>query len=227
MIRINLLPSKKKAARASKAAAGGRSAGGGGQWWALGMLIGWVLIGGAGYWLLSMEDDMAADMRKQSAAKNREAEKLKEEIDEEGLEASKDELAMQEAIIEKVETKRRSPVYVMYELGMILTDGKEGGGPDIDKQKLFQLRKADPQAEPNKLWDPTGLWLTNIKESNGVLLIEGGARDATDLFEFTRRLRASAWFGKVSHPNFDRSAQPREGEEHLTWKLDVRVKRWD
>ncbi len=231
MIRINLLPSKKKAARASAAAAGGRSSrgagggGGAGQWWMVGMLLGWVLIGGAGYWLLSMEDQASAQMRQQAASKAKAAELLKQEIDEEGLEASKKELAMQEAIVKKVDTKRRSPVYVMYELGMILSEGQ---GPDVDKQKLFALRKTDPQAEPNKLWDPTGLWLTSLVEKGGVLAVEGGARDATDLFEFTRRLRASAWFGDVSHPNFERSGNPdADGEQFLTWRLEVSVLRWD
>lgn len=227
MIRINLLPTKKKAARASAAAgSGGASGGGSGQFWALGMLVGWLLIGGAGYWLLSMEDDAAAAMRQQGAAKNRAAEEIKKDIDEAGLEAIKQQLEAQEAIIEKVETKRRTPVYVMYELAMILTDAKDGGGPDVDKVKEAQLVKADPQAKPNPLWDPTGLWLTKVEEKGGVLVIEGGARDATDLTEFTRRLRVSARFGKVSHPNFERT-DGRDDERFITWQLDAAVRYWD
>lgn len=231
MIRINLLPSKKKAARATAAVAslsGDGAGGGAGQYWALGMLIGWLLVGGAGYWLLTMEEDAAAAMRTQAAAKNRKAEEIKQDIDEEGLEASKKQLEAQEAIIEKVETKRRTPVYVMYELAMILTDAKDGGGPDVDKEKEAQLVKADPQAKPNPLWDPTGLWLTKVEEKGGVLVIEGGARDATDLSEFVRRLRVSARFGRVSHPDFERSSTNRDDDEqHLTWKLDVSVRYWD
>ena len=228
MIRINLLPTKKKAARAAAAVASlsGDGGGGAGQYWALGMVLGWLLVGGAGYWLLTMEDDAAAAMRQQSATKNREAEAIKQDIDEEGLEASKQQLEAQEAIIEKVETKRRTPVYVMYELAMILTDAKDGGGPDVDKEKEAQLLKADPLAKPNPLWDPTGLWLTKVEEKGGVLVIEGGARDATDLSEFVRRLRVSARFDKVSHPDFERS-DGRDDEQHLTWKLDVSVRYWD
>lgn len=227
MIRINLLPTKKKAARATMAAGAVSGRAGSGQWWALGMLIGWMLIGGAGYWLLSMEDDAAAEMRTQTAAKNRAAEKIKKDIDEEGLEASKKELETQEAIIEKVETKRRTPVYVMYELAMILTDSKYGGGPEIDEEHRRKLVKADPRAEINKLWDPSGLWLTKLEEKGGVLLIEGGARDATDLSEFTRRLRVSTRFGRVSHPNFERVDNRGDDEQHLTWTLDVSVSHWD
>ncbi|MCX4240278.1 PilN domain-containing protein [Paraliomyxa miuraensis] len=227
MIRINLLPTKKKAARALAAAKGGSARAGVGQWWVMGWLIGWLLLGGAGWWLLLMEEEATAEVRQQAAQKTAEAEKISQDIDEEGLEASKQELAMQEAIKDKLESKRRTPVYVMYELAMILTDAREGGGPDIDKEKLRQLTKTDAQAEPNPLWDPTGLWLTKVEEKGGLLVIEGGARDATDLSEFTRRLRASARFGRVSHPNFERVDAKGKDEPHLTWKLDVEVKQWD
>ncbi|MEM9459173.1 MAG: PilN domain-containing protein [Myxococcota bacterium] len=232
MIRINLLPTKKKAARVNALTAAGRGTGGSGagpgQWWVLAMVVGWLLVGGAGFWLLTMEEDAAAQMRQQAAAKATAAEKIKKDIDEEGLEESKQKLAMQEAVKGKLETKRRTPVYVMYELSMILTDGKDGGGADEDKEKLAQMMKVDAQAEPNPMWDPTGLWLTKVEEKGGVLVIEGGARDATDLSEFTRRLRVSARFGNVSHPNFERvDGKTDDDEQHLTWKLDVAVRQWD
>jgi Tfp pilus assembly protein PilN len=224
MIRINLLPTKKKAARA--AAAGTGSAG---QWWVMGWLVGWVLVGGAGWWLLGMEEEAAAAMREQAAAKTRKAEEIKGLIDEEGLEKRKAELEQVKTAREKLEAKRRTPVYVMYELAMILTDAKEGGGPDVDEERLRQIVKSDPQAEINALWDPTGLWLEKVEEKGGLLVIEGGARDATDLSEFTRRLRASARFDKLSHPDFERvdTKGGEDGEQHLTWKLDVAVRRWD
>lgn len=225
MIRINLLPTKKKA----RAAAAGGGTGSAGQWWVMGWLVGWVLVGGAGWWLLGMEEEAAAAMREQAAAKTRKAEEIKGLIDEEGLEKRKAELEQVKTAREKLEAKRRTPVYVMYELSMILTDAKEGGGPDVDEERLRQIVKSDPQAEINALWDPTGLWLKKVEESGGQLVIEGGARDATDLSEFTRRLRASARFDKLSHPDFERvdTKGGEDGEQHLTWKLDVAVRRWD
>lgn len=226
MIRINLLPTKKKAARAAGAKPSG---GGAGQWWVVAWVIGWLLIGGAAWWLLAMEEDAAAAMREQTAAKARAAETIKQDIDEEGLEARKAELAQVNAAIDKLETKRRTPVFVMYELAMILTDAKEGGGPDVDKERQRQIEKADPKAAINVLWDPTGLWLTKVEEKGGLLILEGGARDATDLSEFTRRLRASARFDRLSHPDFERvdTKGGKQDEQHLTWKLDLTVRRWD
>jgi hypothetical protein len=68
-----------------------------------------------------------------------------------------------------------------------------------------------------------------VEERGGQLIMEGGARDATDLSEFTRRLRASARFDKLSHPDFQRVDNKKgpDAEQHLTWKLTVAVKRWD
>lgn len=229
MIRINLLPKKRKAAKTVAGPAAARGAGGTGQWWVLAMLVGWLGLGGVGYWLLGLEEDISLGLRSQAAAKTKEAEGISKEIDEAGLEARKKELDQVEAAIEKLEDKRRTPVYVMYELAMIMTDAKEGGGPDIDKEKLRQILKQDPNNKLNERWDPTGIWLTSVVEKGGALVMEGSARDATDLSEFTRRLRASARFGQIKHPDFQRvgSAKNETEQRVLEWKLDVAVRSWD
>ncbi len=231
MIRINLLPKKRKAApgKAARgpAARGAPTGGGPGQWWILAMVVLWVAVAGVGYWLLMLEDEQVQSLRQQAAAQTKQAEVISKEIDEEGLEARKAELDQVEAAIDKLEDKRRSPVFVMYELGMILTDAKEGGGPDIDKEKYRQILKQDPNNKLNERWDPTGLWLKSVTEKAGTLALEGSARDATDLAEFTRRLRASARFGSIKHPDFNRVDEKAGKQASLEWKLDVAVRRWD
>jgi hypothetical protein len=229
MIRINLLPKKRKATRAV-AGRPAAAATGAGQWWLLAMLIGWLAIGGVGYWLLGLEDEIVQGLRTQSAAKTKEAETISKEIDEEGLDARKKELELVVAARENLKDKKRTPVYVMYELAMILTDAKEGGGPDIDKEKLLRSIKEDPNNALNERWDPSGLWLRTVTEKDGALIMEGSARDASDLAEFTRRLRASARFGQIKHPDFQRvgGTKADDGEQRmLEWKLDVAVRRWD
>lgn len=229
MIRINLLPKKRKSAKPARApgARGAPTGGGPGQWWILAMLVLWLAVAGVGYWLLSLEDEQVQSLRQQAAAQNKQAEVISKEIDEEGLEARKAQIDQLEAAIDKLEDKRRSPVFVMYELAMILTDQKEGGGPDIDKEKYRQILKQDPNNKLNDRWDPTGLWLQSVEEKNGTLAIEGSARDATDLAEFTRRLRASARFGSIKHPDFNRVDDKKGEQASLEWKLDVAVRRWD
>jgi Tfp pilus assembly protein PilN len=227
MIRINLIPAKRR--RSARASAGPSRAASGGQWWLLGMLLGWAALCGVGWWLLDLEQTAEAKLRVQIAEKNKQIEVIKAEIDEEGLAARQRQVEQMESAIAKLNAERRSPVYVMYELGMILTDTTAGGGPDIDQEKYRQNVRADPQSQINDRWDPTGLWLTGIVESEGALTLEGQARDAADLTEFTRRLRASARFTNLSHPDFQRTGDARrEGQaRYLAWKLSVGIRRWD
>jgi Tfp pilus assembly protein PilN len=224
MIRINLLPTKRKAARAVPAA---RTAA---QVWLLAMLLVWGALAVTGHWLSTLEEESVQTLRNQAAAKTKQAEQISNEIDEAGLEARKRELEQLKAARDKLESKRRTPVHVMYELAMILTDSKEGGGPDIDEEKKRQLKREDPSNELNERWDPNGLWIKTVTEKGGSLLIEGASRDATDLAEFTRRLRVSARFGRIKHPDFQRVGSGRNDDEqqrYLEWKLDVAVRSWE
>ncbi|MEM6292676.1 MAG: PilN domain-containing protein, partial [Myxococcota bacterium] len=201
----------------------------GAQVWLLGMVIGWAAIGGVCYWLQTIEEDAADAQRKLAAAKNKEADKIKKEIDEEGLKAREEQVKQMRLAKKKLNAKRRTPVFVMYELGMILTDAAQGGGPDRDEEKYRAGIAADPQSAINEKWDPTGLWLGSIEQNGQTLAIEGQARDAADLSEFTRRLRASARFGESSNPDFQREGNPTDEDDarYLSWKLNVQVRRWN
>jgi Tfp pilus assembly protein PilN len=224
MIRINLLPAKRKAAVARA-----RAPVGAGQWWLLGMLVAWSGLGGLGAWLVMVQEDETAALRRQVGAKNKEAEEIRKEIKEDELAEKRAELERIESAIETLAAKQRTPVFVMYELAMILTDVDKGGGPDIDLAKYRQNVAADPASRLNERWDSSGVWLTSLKDEGGRLRLDGHARDAADLSEFTRRLRASARFGDLSHPNFklDDRADARTGSRHLSWNLSVQVRPWN
>jgi Tfp pilus assembly protein PilN len=224
MIRINLAPEGKRKVRVASA----REPTGGGRYWLLGMLVVWIGLGGIGWWILDLEQEATAKLRAEAAAKNTEIETIKKEIDEAGLKEREAQVEQMEVAIKKLNAKRRTPVYVMYEMAMILTDTSEGGGPDIDQEKYRQNLRADPQSAINDRWDPTGLWIGSLQESGGTLTLAGQARDATDLTEFTRRLRASARFGQLSNPDYQRTGQGKPGSDRdLNWKLNVQVRRWD
>jgi Tfp pilus assembly protein PilN len=235
MIRINLVPSKRK--RSAKGAtvvsprvqAPVRTSKAGAQAWLLGMVVGWAALGAVGWWLVGLESDAAAQLRTQAAAKNKEADTLTKEIDDTKLQQRESLVEQTKVAIEKVEAKRRTPVYVLYELAMILTDAKQGGGPDIDQEKYRQNLKSDPQSAINDRWDPSGLWLSSVVETDGVLALEGASRDAADLTEFTRRLRASARFGSLSNADYQRETKSKTDADPrwLKWTLDVGVRRWD
>jgi Tfp pilus assembly protein PilN len=233
MIRVNLVPSKRRKVKggATIVTPGTPVVGGkvGAQVWLLGMLVGWAALGALGWWLNELELEESAALRKEAAAKNKEADAIKKEIDETGLSARENLVNQTQVAIKKVKEKRRTPAFVLYEIAMILTDSKDGGGPDVDQEKYRQNLKSDPQSAINDRWDPAGLWIDKIVEKGGVLEMAGSTRDASDLTEFTRRLRASARFGSLSNAEFirDNNASKDEQSRYLTWTLNVGVRRWD
>lgn len=231
MIRINLAPSKKKkrsrsAARSRDSAGSSASAA---QAWMLGMLMGWIVVGGVCYWLQTIEEDAADKQRRVAVAKNKEADKIKKDIDEEGLKQRVEQVEQMQLAKKKLNAKRRTPVFVMYEMSSMLTDAAAGGGVDRDEEKYRAGIAADPQSAINEKWDPTGLWIDSVEQNGQTLSIGGQARDAADLSEFTRRLRASARFGESSSPDFEREGSANKDDEarYLTWKLNVQVRRWN
>ncbi len=237
MIRINLAPTKRKRPAPgkgpSRVAPRGAAAwaGNGALAFAL-MLGGWGALLAAGWYLLSLEEDAAAGVRTQAAAVNTQVKEIEATVDTAGLEARRAEAVRHKVATEKLKAMQRTPVFVMYELAMMLTDAHQGGAVMIDQEKYNKNRADDSQSVINDRWDPTGLWLTSITETGNLLTIEGAARDAADLSEFTRRLRASVWFGEITHPDYERVAETKRNDEaeehrHLTWKLDVAVRRWN
>jgi len=232
MIRINLLPQKRKRAVASPGrtvTVAATTAGGNGTLSFVLMALGWFLVGGAGWYLLSGEEEKATELRAEMANVTKGVNDAKAAIDEGSLETRTAEIDKQKLAIAKLEDKKRTPVYVMYELSSMLMDPAQGGGPTIDQEKYKQNVRDDPQSQINERWDPSGLWLTSVVEKEGRLEIAGSARDAADLAEFTRRLRASVWFGAITHPDYERAAdqKDKDGPRYLTWTLDVEVRRWN
>lgn len=220
MIRINLIPSKKKKSAAPKISAGAP-----GQWMVVLMLVGWGLIGGAGYWLLTVEETKTEELRAKTSATLKKIEDIRKAIDEEGLQARKDKVEQLRVAIDKLKAQQRSPVYVMHEIANILTTGKM---PDVDEEEQRRLEAQDPQSRIAQNWDATSVWLKSAKESGGVISFEGSARDASDLAELVRRLRASSRFGAVSHPDY-KAVRAKKGSSgsYLNWTLNAAVKRWD
>ncbi len=217
MIRINLLPSKKRSPRGGAASTG--------QWVALVMVGGWILLGAGGYWLVAAEEARANEIRAEAAKKKARVEEIRKLIDEEGLQARQDKVEQLRTAIEKLKSQQRSPVYVMHEVANILTTGKM---PEVDEEEQRRLEAADPQSKLISNWDATSVWLMSLNEDGGGgLAVAGSARDAADLAEFTRRLRASSRFGNVSHPDFQRVSANDAGSRYVTFKVDVAVERWD
>lgn len=229
MIRINLLPAKKRGVRLAPSE-GGTSKG---DLLLFAVLIGWIVLGGVGYWMVVTEEDETARLRAESAKITAKVQEIRERIDEEGLQAKQDKVNQLKTAIEKLQAQKRTPIYVLHELANILTPGQL---PDIDPEAQRKREAEDPEAKINQNWDGSSVWITKLHErGSGVVQVEGSARDAADLSEFVRRLRASSRFGAVTHPEYNRvekkSNKKRQGaappQQHVRFSMSVSVTTWD
>ena len=224
MIRINLIPSKKR--KSTAAVSGGSPTETRAAMILAIMAIGWGGLVGVMYWLQSAEADKQVQLTTQAGQIRAKVEQIRKQIDEERLQAIRDRNAQLKAAIEKLVAQRRTPVYVMHEVANVLTTGK---GPDIDEEEYRRLVARDPEAKLNPMWDASSVWVNSVSEKGNSLTITGGARDANDLSEFVKRLRASRRFATVTHPNFrtvDGTADKR-GLQYVDFNMSVQIAYWD
>lgn len=245
MIRINLSPTVKR-----KPAGGGRAAGAvqsltpstqvsRGSIYAVLMLLGWIGVGVVAWLLQSGVEEDTARLKNKTTALVADAKAINEKIDEEDLQARFNRYEELMAAAEALQKKRRTPVYVYHEIANVLSTGKM---PDIDEAEQRKRVDLDPQARLDLDWDAQSVWLVQLAEqSDNVLEIAGGARDPDDLSEFVKRLRASARFSRVSHPEFElevvdgakagaarKELKPGDAlHNHYTFELTAQVRYWD
>lgn len=206
---------------------------------AVAMLLGWVGLGVVGYFVNGSVKQDGAKLKTKAGGIAKQAANINSEIDEEGLQARANRYEELKAAEELLEKKKRTPVYVFFELANILTTDK---GPDVDEAEQRQRELLDPQARLDPNWDANSVWLTEIKNTdNSALAIEGGTRDPDDLSEFVKRLRASARFSTISHPEYeleevdevqvakrDKPVDPGESTtDYYVFQLTAKVRYWD
>jgi Tfp pilus assembly protein PilN len=249
MIRINLAPNiKRKAAKASRLTGVSKALPttnvSRGSIYAIAMLLGWVAIGVVVYLVQESVNEDAASVQAEAAKLIAQSTEINQKINEEDLQARFNRYEELTAAVEQLETKRRTPVYVYHEIITILTTGKQPTINELEQRKRVDL---DPQARLDLDWDANSVWLKSMVEAdNGVLEITGGARDPDDLSEFVKRLRASARFARVSHPQFKlqevksgsasgsgtstakQDIKPGEARQnYYTFELTAQVRYWD
>lgn len=242
MIRINLSPSAKRKVQKTRALSSLEMPStqvSKGSIYAILMLVGWVGVGAIAYTLQASVVEDQLRLKAKAKKLNDDTKLINDKIDEEDLQARFNRYEELTAAAEALQKKRRTPVFVYHELGNILTTGKQ---PDIDEAEQRRRVDLDAQARLDLDWDAQAVWLSTMEEeSTDVLEITGGARDPDDISEFVKRLRASARFSRVSHPEFDfeevdddKRAKARNelkpGESlynHYTFELTAQVRYWD
>jgi type IV pilus assembly protein PilN len=187
MIRINLLPEKRAAQRRTAAAEG--------QAW-IAIVVGVLIFEIIMLMLLQKsKNDELAKLMKHNQEVQANIDDIKRQIsNRDEIKAQLKELRDREDAIQKLESARTGPTSVMLELSHLLTPGRM---PTVDRDKLEQLKRDNPQAVPNVNWDARRLWLTSYDEVDRNVHLAGLARDGEDVSEFLRRLALSDFFYDV------------------------------
>lgn len=111
----------------------------------------------------------------------------KEEVkDAQQLEAEKEQLTKQLAVLERLEAQRSGPVRVLDEFQAIMSP------PRSEEDRFAQLQK-----NWNVDWDPRRLWIEQLSEKEGKFTLEGNAVNADDVAEFLQRLTTAEYFTDV------------------------------
>jgi type IV pilus assembly protein PilN len=214
VIRINLLPEKRATQRRTAAAEG--------QAWI-------VIVAGALIFeviclmlLQQSKNDELAKLQKHNQEIQANIDDIKRQI------ANRDEIKNQlkelrdrEDAIQKLESARTGPTSVMLELSHILTPGRM---PTIDRDKLEQLKRDDPQAVPNVNWDARRLWLVSYDEVDRNVRLAGLARDGEDVSEFLRRLSLSDFFYDVKMLPASKTTDPATHVELVRFEVSTKVR---
>jgi type IV pilus assembly protein PilN len=190
MVRINLLPERKQTK-----ARGGASATEPGQLWVL-VVLGVVVVEVVICLLVQgMKDSELTQAIVANTKISASIDDLKREMaNHDDIKTQLKTLRDREDAINKLRAARSGPTTVLLELSRILSPGK---GPTVDRDKLEQLKKDDPQAVPNPNWDPRRVWITSYQELEGNVKIGGVARDTDDVSEVGKRLILSDYFSDV------------------------------
>ncbi|MFO0636220.1 MAG: hypothetical protein U0168_25590 [Nannocystaceae bacterium] len=175
-------------------------------------MIGRAALGGAGWYLLTIEDEAALVVRGQAAAVGKEVNEIKARSTRPASSSAKRTSSARRSRSPSSRPAAHAPVFVMYELASMLTDAQRGGSVTIDEEKYKKNKADDPQSEINPSWDPAGLWSTSVEETGGKLTIEARARRRGPV-RSSPVACARAWFGEITHPDYERVTVTRDSDE--------------
>ena len=177
MIRINLLPAKE----AKKAQAPGQT------FAAVAMFFIFAELGGLYMWYSSKDEELGAASAAAAAAKRKIAEFTKQETKLKKAEAKRQELSNQNAVFHRLKAEKNGPVEMLQYISYVLTVRERN---DAHRDEIFDQEHVGWKTH----WNPTNLWLTELKEEYYEITIKGQAKENDDVAEFLYRLDSGIYF---------------------------------
>ena len=212
MIRINLLRERKKTKRASEGK-GGQS-----------LLLGFLALGGAAVAVMflvhlplqaEIDDIKAENTKRQNAIK-----KLADETKEFPMvEAQLKAAEAQELAIQRLNSARAVPAWMLFELSSILTKDHK---PTMTADMANKVNE-DPNRKFGLGWDPKRIWLQTVEEKDGTITITGGAQAASDVTQLALRLQASVFFREIAPTKVAQEVDGPSKQTYYTFSISGKV----
>jgi type IV pilus assembly protein PilN len=214
VIRVNLLPERRSAQRRCAAVEG--------QAWlfaVVGVVLFEVLVL---TFIQKAKNDELARVQKGNQEIQANIDDIKKQIANRAeIQAQLKELRDREDAIAKLQSARTGPTSILLELSHLLTPGRM---PTVDRDKLEQMKRDNPQSVPNANWDARRMWLTQYDEVDRNVHLAGLARDGEDVSEFLRRLALSDYFYDVRMLPASKSWDQAAKVELVKFELSAKVR---
>ena len=203
MIRVNLLPIKQARRRSA-----GRT-----QLVMFGALIGLEIAVILLLWLIA-ESDLEREQKRVQQFQAEVAAAKEEVKDAKQLEAQKEQLQKQLAVLDRLEAQRSGPVRVLDEFQAIMSP------PRNEEDRFAQLQK-----NWNVDWDPRRLWVEKLIEMGGSFKLVGKAVNADDVAEFLQRLTTAEHFYEVQLDvvQAEKSARSSDGTSIVSFTINGKI----
>lgn len=129
----------------------------------------------------------------------------------EQLNQQKESLQQMANVLEDLEANRAGPVQVLDEMKLML---------NVPSNELERVSQEVRRWNLN--WSPTNLWITDFRETDGAVIINGQAMTNDDIAEFNTRLATSVYFSGVRLSS-TRATQDAQMGRVFSFTLTARV----
>jgi len=212
MIKINLIQQRK--ARRSGSEASQKI-----------ILVGMMgLVGLGALVFVFVHQPMEADISAQVAT-NTKIKKQNDQIKEktknfEAIEAAFKVAQEQKEAIDRLNSARAVPAWLLWELSNILTRDHQPSLTEAMKSRLDN----DPNRQWQDGWDPKHVWVTDFSEKKGIFKLTGGAQSDSDMTQLALRMQASMYFDDVLPEGGSVSSNKDANVDYYTFTISGKVR---
>jgi Tfp pilus assembly protein PilN len=126
----------------------------------------------------------------------------------------------QKEAIDRLNSARAVPAWMLWELSNILTRDHQPSLTEAMKTRL----DTDPNRQWQDGWDPKHVWITSFEEKKGKFKLFGGAQSDSDMTQLALRLQASMYFDDVLPEGGVVAKDSKSNVDYYTFTISGKVR---